>query len=198
MKNNKFMVIISILLIIVMLIGATFSFFAISTGSSNNAVDMTAANFGASVEITALYNDKTLIPMNDSDVMIGYTNHCVDQYGYGACQAYNIHIINTGDEFGYAGTIKFNVTGIENLKYLVLDEDNNKYVSDTAIVSGEDQTLGDSFVLGNGESKDFVLVIWLSNLMGPQDAQDAGGSFNAAVSYESTYGSRITGTFSVN
>jgi hypothetical protein len=58
--------------------------------------------------------------------------------------------------------------------------------------------LGDSFELDTGESRDFVLVIWLSNLEGPQDDEDAGGNFSASVTYETTYGSRITGTFSVN
>ena len=198
MKNNKFMIVISILLIVVMLIGTTFSFFAISTGSNENAVDMTAATFGASVEVTALYNDRSLIPMDDKDVMKGYNQQCIDDKGFGACQAYTIHISNTGDKNSYTGTIKFNVTDIENLKYLILDEENNKYVSDTAIISGEDQTLGDSFELDTDESRDFVLVIWLSNLNGPQDDYDAGGSFSASVTYESTHGSRITGTFSVN
>ncbi len=196
MKKNKLLMFSSILLLIVMLLGATFSYFAaIARGNEN--IETAAANFNAGVTISEFYGGNSLIPMNDSDVMIGYNNQCVDKYGYGACYAYNIHIENTGDKFSYVGTINFDVTDIENLKYLVLDEDNNKYVEDT-LISGEDQTLGDSFELDTGESRDFVLVIWLSNLEGPQDDQDAGGNFSASVTYESTYGSKITGTFSVN
>lgn len=195
MKKNKLLMFSSILLLIVMLLGATFSYFAAIVRSNEN-IDTEAANFGANVVITGLYGDKLLIPMNDSDVMTGYNNQCTDRYGYGACYAYNIHIDNTGDKISYVGTINFNVNDIENLKYLVLDEENNKYVDNTAILSGEDQTLGNSFELDVGESRDFVLVIWLSNLEGPQDDQDAGGNFSASVTYESTYGSKITGTFS--
>ena len=186
----------SILLLIVMLLGATFSYFA-AVARGNENIEAEAANFGANVVITGLYGDKLLIPMNDSDVMTGYNRHCVDDLGYGACYAYNIHVENTGNKISYVGTINFNVTDIENLKYLVLDEDNNKYVEDT-LISGDDQTLGDSFELDTGESRDFVLVIWLTNLPGPQDDQDAGGNFSASVTYESTFGSKITGTFSVS
>ena len=197
MKKNKLLMIVSILLLIIMLLGTTFSYFAAVTRSNEN-IDVIAANFGFKVEVSALYNENKIIPMDDEDVMIGYNDQCVDIDGYGACYAYNIHIENTGDKFNYVGTINFNVTDIENLKYLVLDEDNNKYVDDTAILSGDDQSLGNSFELDTGESRDFVLVIWLSNLAGPQDDQDAGGNFSASVTYESTYGSRITGTFSVS
>lgn len=197
MKRDKFMMGISILLLIVMMLGATFSYFAAITRGDENIVAV-AANFGAGVEITGLYGGKSLIPMDDNDVMIGYNNQCVDRRGFGACYAYNIHVENTGDKFSYVGTINFNVNDIANLKYLLLDEDNNKYVDNTAILSGEDQTLGDSFELDTGESRDFVLVIWLTNLPGPQDDEDAGGNFSATVTYESTYGSKITGTFSVN
>ena len=194
MKKNKFMMIISILLLIVILIGTTFSYFAAFL-TGDNSVNVTAANFGASVEITVLYGDKSLIPMDDSDVMTGYNNQCIDDFGYGACYAYNIHIDNVGDKFGYVGSINFDVTDIENLKYMVLDEDNNKYVEDT-LISGDDQTLGDAFELDTGESRDFVLIMWLSNFDYPQEEVDAGGNFSASVTYESTFGSRITGSFS--
>ncbi len=196
MKKNKLLISMSIILLIIMLIGTTFSYFAAFVKSDRN-IESVAATFGAGVEITELYGGKSMIPMDDSDVMTGYNNQCVDIKGYGACYAYNIHIDNTGDKFSYVGTINFDVNDIKNLKYLVLDEENNKYVEDT-LISGDDQTLGDSFELDTGESRDFVLVIWLSNLEGPQDDEDAGGNFSASVTYETTYGSRITGTFSVN
>ena len=196
MKKNKILMLISILLLIVILLGTTFSYFAAFINSDKN-IETFAANFGANVVISPLYNNKLLIPMDDKDVMIGYNRHCVDDLGYGACYAYNIHIENTGDKFSYVGSINFDVNDIENLKYLVLDENNNKYVEDT-LISGDDQTLGDSFELDTGESRDFVLVIWLSNLEGPQEDQDAGGNFSASVTYESTFGSKITGTFSVS
>ncbi len=195
MKKNNFLMVISILLLIVLLIGATFSYF-VASARSDQDIDAVAANFGAAVEVSLLYGDKPLIPMNDADVIKGYSNNCVDQYGYGACYAYNIHIDNTGDKFSYNGTINFNLTDIENLKYLVLDDANNEVVPSAEIIAGNELTLGNDFELDTNESKDFVLVIWLSNLAGPQDDQDGGGHFSALVTYKSSYGTRITGTFS--
>lgn len=195
MEKNKNMMVISILLLIIMLIGTTFSYFS-AIAIANNDINVTAAQFGVSLEVTPLYNGKKLIPMNDSDVMTGYNSQCIDRLGYGACYAYNIHIENTGDLIEYTGLIKFTVSDILHLKYLLLDEDNNRYVDALAIESSEDQTLGDSFKLDTGESRNFVLVIWLSNLPSPQDADDAGGNFSALVTYRSTNGGMITGTFS--
>ena len=92
--------------------------------------------------------------------------------------------------------IVFTIDDIQNLKYLVLDEEENEYVSASSIVAGNPLTLGDSFELDTGESKNFVLIIWLSNLDEPQEDYDADGSFTAAVTYRAASGSKITGTFS--
>lgn len=200
MKNNKFMMIVSILLILVMLIGTTFSYFTVSTQSKDNAIRMEAAVIDSTVKITALYNDKPLIPMNDSDVEIAYndTNKCVDIHGYGACQAYNIELLNNGNKVSYLGSIKFDTDKIENLKYLLLDEEGNEVEGKTLVVSGTDQELGDMFTINSGEAKRFRLIIWLSNIDENQGDTDAAGSFSADVTYVSTFGNKITGTFSVH
>lgn len=197
MKRDRFVIVISILMIIVTLIGTTFSFFAASVRSNEN-VSFGSTTFGGSVEVSPLYVANPIVPMDDSDVMTGYENECVDRYGFGACYAYIIHVENTGDAFDYVGNIEFNVTDIENLKYLLLDEEENEYVEGTSVVSDTPQTLGDSFILGNGESKDFILIIWLTNLEGDQNENDAGGHFNAFVTYNSTYGNKITASISNN
>lgn len=195
MKKNNMLMFLSVASLIVVLLGATFSYFA-AAAKTDKDIEGVAANFGASVEITALYTGNKLIPMNDIDTIKGYEHECVDINGFDACQAYKIHVENTGDKFEYVGNINFDVTDIENLKYLVLDEDGNKYVFDTLITSGVNQSLGEGFELDNGESRDFVLIVWLSNLDSPQENVDADGYFSAAVTYQSSYGSVITGTFS--
>lgn len=198
MKESKFLMGTSILTIIVLLAGATFSYFNVSLESDESVAGFAAMSFSTSVEITALYNDKALVPLDDSDVMKAYNHNCVDDVGYGACQAYSIEIANDADKTSYDGTIKFTTNGIQNLKYLVLDENDNVYASSTGVVSETNQTLGDTFELDNGESKSFVLVVWLSNIDSNQNEYDAGGSFDALVTYTSAHGSRITGTFSVS
>lgn len=197
MKRDRFLIIISILMIIVTLIGTTFSFFATSTRSNEN-IEIGSATFGGSVEVSPLYTGKPIVPMDDSDVMTGYANECIDKNDFGACYAYTIHVVNTGDEFDYKGTIEFDVNDIENLKYLVLDEEGEEYVEGTSVESGTPQSLGDSFTLGHDSSRDFILVIWLSNLEDNQNDYDGGGHFDASVTYTSTYGSRITASISNN
>ena len=198
MNSNKFLPVITVLSIIIMLIGATFSYFSAFAGTNGDAINATAAVFSSAVEVSAVYNGKSLIPMNDTDVLTGYDHQCVDNFGYGACEVYNIEVSNSGNNAYYQGAITFDVNDIENLKYLVLDEDDNVYVNGTLIVDDVSYTLGDAFELGNGETENFKVLIWLSNLDNPQDNQDAGGSFSAAVSYITTNGSRITGTFTSN
>lgn len=197
MKRNRFVIIISVLMIIVTLIGTTFSFFIASIRGNEN-ISFGSTTFGGIVEVSSLYSNKLIVPMNDADVMTGYANECIDQYGFGACYAYTIHVENTGDAFDYVGNIEFNVTDIENLKYLLLDEEENEYVEGTSVVSGTQQTLGDSFTLDSGDSRDFILIIWLSNLEGNQNDYDAGGRFDASVTYTSTYGNKITASVSNN
>ena len=198
MKTNKNLLVLPILSMIVLLLGATFSFFNISAYSNEGAVGVTAAVVDIEVEVSPLYTGKDLIPMDDNLVMTGYNHNCVDDNQFGACHVYEISVINNGDGSEYSGTINFSINGIEHLNYLLLDEEDNVYVSGTPIVSGTDQSLGNSFALASNETKKFKLVVWLSNYEDEQDDEDGGGSYSALVTYASTYGTRITGTFSSN
>ena len=72
MKENKTLLVISVLSLIVILLGSTFSYFNISARSKENAMGLTAMTFDTGVEVTALYNSKDLIPTNDDDVMTAY------------------------------------------------------------------------------------------------------------------------------
>lgn len=198
MKNKNFTLLLSVFSLIIIMIGATFSYFTIMATSGENAVNLAAATIGLEVGISPLYTDKDLIPMDDDDVMTGYEHQCVDVNSYGACQAYQITVNNTGDSATYEGSINFSINDIMHLNYLLLDENDDVYVANTPIVSGTDQTLGDEFTLGANESRTFTLVIWLSNYEYLQEDEDGGGSFSALVTYASTTGSRITGTFSVS
>ena len=43
-----------------------------------------------------------------------------------------------------------------------------------------------------GVVKDFILVIWLSNLDVEQDEEDASGSFSASITYQALDGSKLS------
>ena len=198
MKVNKFLSIISALSLFFIAIGGTFSFFTIYNGSKQGAVSSTATKVGINVLVNGLYTLNSLIPMNDSDILTAFSDEykCVDIHNYGACNAYTIDVENNGDEMDYHGTITFNIGGISNLNYMILDEDNHEYVSAARITSGEPMTLGPSFTLPKEGSRQFKLLIWLSNYDRDQNEEDAGGTYGASISYESVNGYKITGSIS--
>lgn len=196
MKKSNSLLVFPILSILVLALGATFSYFQVAAMSNEDAVSLQAANLGLSVEIDSLYTGKDLIPMDDTDVITGYQHSCVDDNQYGACQAYEITVTNEGGVTTYSGSIHFTISDILHLKYMLLDENDDVYVAGTSISSGTDQTLGNSFTLGENESKTFKLIIWLTNYNYDQNSEDAGGSFSALVTYSNSVGSTVTGSFS--
>lgn len=200
-KNKIYLSITSILSMLILLIGTTFSYFSINAKSDDDALAVGATTVDLRLDIIPKYVGHKLIPTNDEDIMIAYESKCIDIYGFGACLAYEIEVSNGSDKQDLIGLIDFEVTKIENLSYMVLDEDNNIYLDKTSI-KGENtigMPLGEHFVLDkatvdNPTSKKFVLIIWLTNLEGPQDDFDAGGTFNAYITYQSVLGNKLTGS----
>lgn len=198
-KINLFLLILSVVSITILTIGATYSFFTINAISKANAVSVEAGRVMVGLGVIPKYHDYKLIPMNDSDVMTAYSQECIDDYGNGACLAYDINVYNYGKMQDIVGKIDFSLDGINNLKYLLLDSNGNRYVDITEISStaANGLSMGNAFTLPEGtmtkpSTKDFVLIIWISNLDKSQNDDDAGGKFNAAVTYSSMSGSRIT------
>lgn len=202
-KANKFLFVTSILTILILFIGGTFSFFSVSNRSKYDAVKVQAEKIQLALSINSIYTGHKLIPTNDYDIMAAYNNKCIDYYKRGACLAYGLEVSNFNGEQDMIGKIDFEVEGINNLSYIVLDEDGNEYLGKTSVGNGvtEGLSLGEHFILGdatetNPTTKKFTLIIWLTNLEDKDQTDiDAGGSFSAAVSFESvTYGSKLTGT----
>ena len=193
MKKSNILSIIWSLAFIFIAIGATFSYFSTMNASSTGAVAAGSGHVGIGLFVTPLFDSKPLIPMNDDDIWKAYDNECIDDNEYGACQAYNVDVVNNGGESDYTGTINFEIGNITNLNYMVLDENDNVYVPKTRINSGTDQTMGNSFTITDGETKNFKLLIWLSNYTRNQDEEDGGGTYSASMTFESVGGYKISG-----
>jgi len=204
-RANKFLFVTSVLSILVLTIGGTFSFFTVSNKSRYDAVKVEADKIQLALAISPIYTGHKLIPTNDEDVldMTAYNNKCVDMYGNGACLAYDLEITNFNGNQDMIGTIDFDVKGIENLSYIVLDEDKKVYLEQKSVKNGitENMSLGEHFLLNDAtetkpSKRNFTLIIWLTNLKEEDQTDfDSGGSFTASVSYESAiYGSKLTGT----
>ena len=125
MKNGKTLAVIYALSFVFVLIGSTMAYFTMTSGSTQSAAGASSSNVGISLLAEPLYNEKKLIPLNDSDVMTAYDSNCVDINNYGACHAYTITIENAGNALTYDGYVNFELTNITNLNYMVLDENDD-------------------------------------------------------------------------
>lgn len=200
-RSNKFLFVTSVLSMIILLIGTTFSYFTISTQSETDALAVKSEKIELGLSILPLYTGHKLIPTNDKDIMLAYENKCVDLHNYGACLAYDIEVVNYNKSQDMIGKIDFEVEGIDNLSYIILDENNNIYQDKKNIANGVsvNMPLGEHFILGDAinnvpTKKKFVLLIWLTNLDKNQNETDAGGNFTASVSYSAVAGSKISGS----
>lgn len=201
-KTNTFLFVTSVLSMVILLIGTTFSYFSVSNQSKYDAVAVEASKIKLALAVSPKYTGYKLIPTNDTDIMLAYESRCLDIYNNGACLAYDLEISNFNKSQEIIGSIDFTVNHIQNLSYMVLDSEGNIYLDKTSIKENtSNMSLGPQFILNdatssNPTSKKFTLLIWLTNLDEPQEDYDAGGTFSGSVTYSSVYGSKLTASVS--
>lgn len=195
--NNRIYTIIAIFTFLIMALGATFAYF--STGvNAKDAISVGSIDIRMNLNIVPIYNGVYLVPTNDSDIDLAYQKECIDDIGNGACLAYKIEIKNIGDEQEILANFKIDNPELVNLKYKVLDAQNeniNYKEATNATIIGT--PLADSFNLASGGKKEMILIIWLSNLTTKQD-EEQGQTFKGTVSVNSSSGAKLTGTISMS
>lgn len=201
-NKRKFLIVIYMFSMIIMLFGIAFSYFSAKARSENSALNVKSGTLTLSLELKEKYTGHKLIPTADSDIMKAYYNKCVDDYGDGACVAYDIEITNDSAKQDVVGTIDFDIEHIENLSYLVLDEEDNIYQNITKISNDtKNMPLGSNFILesaletGIPTKRNFKLVIWLSDFDYDQE-EDRGGTFSGSITYNSIYGQKLSTSLS--
>lgn len=202
-KEKRYLLLtIYIFSFIIMLFGVAFSYFTARTRSDNNAVATKSGKLTLTLEVVAKFPTGKLAPMNDTDVMQAFHNQCIDSNGRTACAAYEITVSNETAKQDVAGTVDFSINHIENLNYLVLDEQDNVYQNITKInKSTKNLSLGRNFILdsalesGIPTKRKFTLIIWLSNKNYNQ-LEDANGTYEASITYNSVYGQKLSSTIS--
>lgn len=199
-KINKFLLATSILSMTILLIGATYSYFSMSAMSKMNALSVEAGKVRIGLGVSPIYTGYDLIPLKDELIDTAYENKCLDYLGRGACLAYGIEVFNFSKSQTVDGVINFKVNGIQNLTYMVLDENGNVYQDALHIGTGsKDLPLGPTFSLADASaipstSKKFTILIWLSENYKVQDETDSNGNFSAVVTYSSINGGKLTAT----
>ena len=193
---NNFYVIISLLTLVIMLVGATFAYFS-TVVKADDPISVSSVDIRLELNIRPLYNGLPLLPTNDDDINLAYQNECKDSYGNGACTAYTVEIKNTGGRQEIISTLKIDNENYKNLKYILINPENNSIYQDITSVSTTPTQLGEIVELDSGESKEFILLIWISNLVNEQDYEQ-GQEFVGIITVDTAVGIKLTGTISEN
>jgi len=175
--NGIFLGVVSVATLVVAIIGATFAYFSASTNSAEDAVNLTAYEFNAGIDVEYLAPNTgaALIPI-DADELVENTqsNHlsyalneatkkCIDENNYQVCALYKVTISNSGSTpLALTGTIKTitnqagsgNATGAEafkDLKYQIvtLGEDDKYELSENPVALATVE--GEDVNLGTGQ-----------------------------------------------
>lgn len=186
---------VSILTLCVMGIGASLAYFNASMAESKkDNISVSSINLKMDLKIIPRYTELLLLPTKDEDIEKAYNNKCLDYANNGACIAYDIEIDNIGQEQEGYLTFKYESDQIENLKFMVIDpDDNNKVLQPVTPAGKEDITVGEVIKLASKQNRRVTIVLWISELGKEQDSEQ-GGTFTGFVSFNSSVGARVTGT----
>lgn len=203
--------IVVILTTIVAITGATYAYWTATARSTSNAVQTHSTIYSISMDITPLYNNFSLIPMNDEFALKGLKNQCKDKYARGACLAYKIRVYGYNETLNFiSGIMDINTNGMENLSYMMYRINDEYQEESCATIQGKNYcivkepehmndgiglSLGDKYDVTGITETEFILLIWLKNLNVSQNDTDI-GDFNAIITMQAGNGGEIKGSIS--
>ena len=190
--------------------GVTYAYFAANVRSESNSIQTESITYSINLDVRPIegYTGFSLIPMNNQDAMKALRNECKDKYNRGACQAYTIRVYGYSERLDHiSGYLEFNTNNMENLSYMVLEEDNEsedencltinekRYClsKEATSIKEEYLSLGNSYEVTGLAEKNLALVIWITNLNENQNDTDI-GEFETTVTISAGDGGEIKGT----
>ena len=225
--NGIFLGIVGVATLIVAIIGASFAYFSAQAASAENAVNLTAYEFNASLSMQEIEpSDAKLIPVDPVGTVEGATSpnntnlayslnvadhKCVDSQGYKICSLYEISITNgSSTEITLQGSVVTNVNEkstredadvFTNLQYRPVTFYEGKYtIGGTAVALKS--TVGESASIGSitvpaNDTVTTYAVIYLNE--NEDQSAEMGAHYEGKIVYASTNGNgnRLTGTFIV-
>lgn len=200
---------IVILTTVLAITGATYAYWTATAVSEKNAVKTKSTIYSISMNITPLYNNFSLIPMNDEYALKGLKNACKDKYDRGACLAYKIRVYDYNENLNFiSGYMDITTIGMENLSYMMY-RISDEYQEDSCVTIDEKHyciarevahmqdgiglSLGDKYDVTGTLETEFILLIWLTNLNFSQNDTDI-GEFNAVITMQAGNGGEIKGS----
>ena len=189
---NKY-IIIAIIVLLVIITRATYSFLAYSY--SNRSVikgNVIAVNATLDVERVVGTNEG-MVPLKDSSLNnaingVGSSNGaCVDKYGNLSCQVYKITLTNTGSRLqSLKGTIKLEAKD-SNSKYNNLgwrELTDTTTIKDGSVVNGmNESTLVSGLTMESKEVKVWYIAVYIREINSPQEDIDK-GEFKGTVTFK--------------
>lgn len=214
-KVNEFIIVSLLVLgVIFAVVGATFSWLAVS--KNNNFISGSTSSFNATLSIEPIKTGN-LIPVVDSSMLTSLNGSypCVDSRSndYSLCSIYKVTVTNRGMATEFNGYVETNsatsyiASANSNLRYQLFTHSTNyTAVSNIGVMnttSGSKNYLKSnnnniSISLNDGTSsatqREYYLVIWLHDTNNNQ-LDDANKSYSGSLVFETLNGGRISSTF---
>ncbi len=212
-KRRSLYLLILIIVLITSIIGSTYAYLTAKVESAANSISTSSSTYSLSMNITPIYNDFRVIPMNDTDIIKALKNKCKDKYNRGACSLYKINIDGYDTKLKtLTGKMDVELINIVNLSYMFFEEKDEVINEDrcisvdekiyciskeaTPVLEGKNLDLG-SYNIENSTEKNFLLALWLTNLEESQNNYDL-GDYNAKITFSMGDGGSITGNIAAS
>ena len=187
--KTKWLIIIEIfcVLIIIGIIGYTYSFFT-ATVTDSVTIRGEAASMNLTLTVTKLApnNTKGLIPQLDdyiTNAVIGRNGSCIDDNNNNVCQVYKITLTNSGSSTVYVnGTLTLTAKNNPNLKWAMINGTTEPTLT-SSINNNNYVTLTENELYNVSETKNYYIVLWISET---GLYQTDNGIFNGVVKFEDT------------
>ena len=187
--KTKWLIIIEIfcVLIIIGIIGYTYSFFT-ATVTDSVTIRGEAASLNLTLTVTKISsnNTKGLIPQLDdyiTSAVIGRNGSCIDDNNNNVCQVYKITLTNSGSSTVYVnGTLTLTAKNNPNLKWAMINGTTEPTLT-SSINNNNYVTLTENELYNVSETKNYYIVLWISET---GLYQTDNGIFNGVVKFEDT------------
>ena len=187
-----------VLLLIIIVVGATYAYFSATAKSDNDIKGGTLdVSLGLSVKKISATGSKSenLIPIYDGTIS-GYASqletaaqskyNCIDKNDYTVCQIYEITI----------STITFNKNNVNNLKWAGMSDANTVISNNRHTITNNvpDTIASNTIINGKSNNTKLYFMVYVNNTGKDQTEQDK-DCFSGIITVTATSGDKITATF---
>ena len=187
-KSRKKLIIFEIIcvLIVIGIIGYTYSFFNV-TATNSTVISGEAASVNLSITVTKVSpgNNKGLVPQLDdfiTSAVIGRKGSCIDDNNNNVCQVYKITVKNNGASLYVNGKIEIDAKNNPNLKWAQISGTTSPTLTSSTHEYSYTKLIQNEYY-NSSQSKDYYIVLWISETGSIQTDQ---GGFNGVVTVGDT------------